>query len=886
MLVFSTAEAQVRPVLKPVNRNYFAGKFLLVPGDDLPTSTQLTRMIAAVADHDLVIPSDRLFGSDDKLLEWASGLDYDEIDGAVISLDGLVRAGDRALDLLRTIRARRPRMPLYAAVTLTEASGVMASSLVGLLAEDRIDYLLLSSGDGREPWADLNARIRAQRLQGRVAFTVGKGSGTASSLLTRMANRRFGYEPRVLPVYSAGIEGPSATIARMVSEEISLGGGFEVRQTPEAARNLEVLLFVHLPGTDDRSRVAFADACAQSLERNVRVAVLDLSESAVTREKLFVMLRERKLLDKLASYASPDPDGRDARGAVATAVAQICSFLVSIRFLRDDLDRVRRIDRAQVSLLLGQYLSDWAFPLKIRIGEAKDLPEQAIAGRIREISEELFDEQFRRNIHAFLLSSGERARIEVRMIQRLQLKLFNSPGSTRQDLFVRPSVYLVYQGNIPTPQLRQTSSWELKSEDIDDRVGYRWSSINWPSFASDQELVEVSIRISPKSMPPGPTGAGYSIQSRRTRTSRKIEVLASSAEGAFNALAKLERMGIDGKLAGDFQLTENPRFSYRGLIDDRSVSQLTHRDRIEMLHSMGRLRLNRYYFFAQGYGAARLRELLSAAGDNFIELVCAYDASSMSAEEPESAFTDGVRAGLLNFAVVFDAARDPARTAVDAAIVARIRSALQARMASARLSVIVRDAAPAAGYIGSLAMRLPPDVQLVIDKSGADAGATTRTRPVTAYRATGDDASESGACLNLMPGNYRAPGAEVDGVAFVLTPQPRTGLMLAASFSEFAWEPDTYNRQLSFDRTLKLLFDERSRNGILSWARIIGDCNRDNPLSVIRMMNDPDSARRRLDELKYSIEQVSGTRERGLLRAELAGFLSRARDILDKIISK
>ncbi len=877
--------AQRRPVLRPVRRDYFAGKFLLIPGDDLPTSTQMTRMIAAVSDHDLVLPSDRLIGDAGKLLEWAGDLDYDDIDGAVISFDAFSQKRSGAQELIGLMRGQRPGLQVYGFVTLSQTSEDLVSSLIESVAGGFPDYLLIAAGQGDQPVsAQIRNRIQSLKVNSKVALT-STTETAAIALLTRMTNRRFGYSPKLLPVYSSK---PDGAASHLITDQITLMGAAEISQTSEAARSVEVLLFIHTPETDDQTRAAFASAIAQSLERNVRVAVLDLSESAASKDKLMTKLREKKLLDKLTSYASSDIVEAKLELAAAESIAQACSFQISIRFLRDDLDRVMRIDRAQVSLQLGQYLSDWAFPLKVRPGQ-ENLQEASVLDRIKVISDEIFTEQFRRNLHAFLLTTGERAQLEVRMIQRLQLKLFRAPGAPAQEVFVRPSVYLVFLGSQPTSQIKANTSWELTSDDVDDRISRRWSMINWLSFRSDAELVEMSIRVSPKIAPQLSSDQGYSIRSKRTRSTRKIEILAAANDGAFNALARLERMGLEGRMAEDFQLTESPALKYRALIEDRAISRMTHRDRLEMMQLLGRLRLNRLYLFGNGYKPEKIAELSRAANANFVELVYVFKAASVTTvEEIENQISQLRQGGVRSFALNFESTGDRTRISEDAALIAGIRSSLQARYPESRLSVLLRSAAPEDKYVSEIAQAISPDIELVIvdDPITGESSSLLNKRIVSVTALSGNSRTESTQCLNLLPGSYHNPGSSAEGVSARLSQQTRMSLMLLPSFAEFAWDPASYNSRSSFDQTLNLLFDERSRNGIHSWAQVVGDCSRDNPLSAMTIKNSPDSAARKLADLRSAIEQLNGTPERGLLRAELAELIARAQTVLDKFKSR
>ena len=68
-------------------------------------------------------------------------------------------------------------------------------------------------------------------------------------------------------------------------------------------------------------------------------------------------------------------------GGLAQALSQAAMFLCSIRFLRDDLDRVFRVDRAQITLLLSRYLTDFSWRLQIEPDTGEVLGRE-VAGRL------------------------------------------------------------------------------------------------------------------------------------------------------------------------------------------------------------------------------------------------------------------------------------------------------------------------------------------------------------------------------------------------------------------------------------------------------------------------------------------------------------------------
>ncbi|HMB26498.1 MAG TPA: hypothetical protein VKS99_00275 [Blastocatellia bacterium] len=70
-LIFGHAPsfAQRRPILRPAARDYLAGKFVLITRDERPQSLQQPRLLARVADHDLITPPSRVMTDADALIE-------------------------------------------------------------------------------------------------------------------------------------------------------------------------------------------------------------------------------------------------------------------------------------------------------------------------------------------------------------------------------------------------------------------------------------------------------------------------------------------------------------------------------------------------------------------------------------------------------------------------------------------------------------------------------------------------------------------------------------------------------------------------------------------------------------------------------------------------
>ena len=142
------------------------------------------------------------------------------------------------------------------------------------------------------------------------------------------------------------------------------------------------------------------------------------------------------------------------------------THFTAMRSQRNDLDRVHRIDRAQVCLLFSRYLEDWAYNLVVRpkldshtrqqlqgdpsnLGDGVERAEKFAFAELQPIAEKLFDEQFRRNTHAILLTNGERAQFRISLLQRLQVRFASQKTSEAE---IKQSIHTFYEGILQMPK--------------------------------------------------------------------------------------------------------------------------------------------------------------------------------------------------------------------------------------------------------------------------------------------------------------------------------------------------------------------------------------------------------------------------------------------------
>lgn len=469
-----------RPLLQPAGREYFHGKIILIPRNG---RLQQLRMLAQIADQDLLLPPSRLLEpapQAEPLMEWAEKLNLSNVNGLIVSLETI--AGDAAPDklpqrlkALDQFRKKHPQLPIYgfAALDSAEASKQICRTALDLVADGTLSYLLIAQTE------DLNAKpaqiararligdIASRRIEDQVAVDDNTATA-AATLLARMIARQYSQTPRILSVYSSK-EGSQSTAHRSrleldqaIAAKIKLAGG-ALTANIDAAPGLDIALFIHTPQTSAETRLAFAKGILQSLDKGVRLAVVDLSENKTNKEALLTELRGQKSLDRLLSYASAIPsDDAETLETVNRALAQSVLHFTAMKSLRTDADRVLRIDRAQVTLLFSRYLEDWGYNLIVlpkldehvqkqlkvapdNLGQSIEAAEKFAFAQLQHLADELFEEQFRRNSHAILLNDGRRAQFRISLLQRLLVRLDSGKTSEPE---IKQSIHTFYEGSL------------------------------------------------------------------------------------------------------------------------------------------------------------------------------------------------------------------------------------------------------------------------------------------------------------------------------------------------------------------------------------------------------------------------------------------------------
>ncbi len=446
-----------------------------------------------------------------------------------------------------------------------------------------------------------------------------------------------------------------------------------------------------------------------------------------------------------------------------------------------------------------------------------ELERQALP-RLQAKAEPIFNSQFKRNVHAILLSTGERAQFEIRLLQRLRLRLRRpDPSAGRLAAEIRPSIHLVYLGNLPPADSPSTATWELTNDELDRRLADRWERIPWMKFKMDAETVRMTVRVTASA--PFATlpraEQGFQIRSRRSRSTRQIEITALTEEGAFYALDKLEEMGYAGLLERDFQLTETPAAAERGILDDWR-GRWSRRARLDLMAFLGRHRMNRYYFLPDWElgeaNAEALSDLRRAAEANFVRLFVAVNGGEAGeATSPEQ--------------------------------LARWRERIDwlAGLGITRILLVARGAEDSASQLRAYLKEIAPRGELSVISSAPmslSSGPESGWPCLAPIEPTG------------LPDTTNRPIWRIPARAYSAWPR-------LASAAEYAWNPRDYRPEEALGKFLAGE-DPRSAQAVRAWIAAAGACD-----ATI----DIDQPNRAV--LEAIAETIVGTRPWGFLRGEL-----------------
>jgi beta-N-acetylglucosaminidase/Protein of unknown function (DUF4127) len=912
LLLSALVVAQDRPRVMPTRQQQFAGKILLIPLDGRPASTNRLRMITRVADHDLVLPPLGLLGQINQaadtraIFNWLLEYSCADVDGVILSIDMIAKGGassNKGIDaVLAAIRGKRPDIPIYGFVSSADTQ--LASLSFDLVAAGKMDYLIATGNKSH------TESIKQRSLAGRVAVISPTDSDEALApqlLIARLLNLRFGVRPRLW--FGVSNTNEDAGIGEQFSPLLMSIDARVLPATPEASSKADLSIFLHTPGTTRDGTSAFADAVKTSATRGLRIVVVDVTANAESREALFSELRARKLLDLVVSFSAAE----DPVVSSATAIVHASVRLIAMKFLRGEVDQLQRAERSQIELSVERALRQMIYP-RVRskldatfrteqgasstnLGGARDTAETQAHTEMNPIAEKLFSEQYQRNSHNILLSSGERIVFEVGSLQRLQLRF---PWGSAGDIDIRPGAYLTVANLLPVDIPGANASWELRiSGERDERLVRRFGSINWARFKANAETVYIDVNLNRRELPP----EGYSIVGRkRGGSERRIEIGASTPRGAFYALGRLEQLGVEGKLADDLQLNDAPAFARRGVFESFAAGRWSPRDRLDHLQFLGRVRMNRYYYAPTPVSGAtdkwreplrkdeieQLKDLIRAARENFVEIsygIRVGESISRTSEFDQNLVTTKLGSlaglGIRGFMLIFPSSAEIPREASSRSqsnavaeaqthLINRVREYLT-RLGGEFELTVVSPASP----------ETVPDVVTILSNESIQHGELPGGRTIAHENFPSNEQKPWRLFLGPLRGRSAAAD-QVTGIVAVPMFQAYASRLPLTTVADYAWNPRSYRPETAIVSAMRLLYDDRTASNVGRWLGIYGSYLQDEQMFeslFVASKREIDVAEieRQLRELEEAIEGIGQTRENGLMRGELLPFISRTR---------
>ena len=408
LLGWSSAESlaqKKRPRLAPVPTKDFVGSLLLIPLDARFASTKLPRAFARIADYDVLYPSREILSNENDLMAWVKSQNLAQIDGVIIGFT----AGQEAqrIEIINWLRQQKAELPIYG----------FANKSTDALSKIVFDDLIIDDSP----------------------------KASAQLLVAKFLNRTYQRVPQLIVRFSS--EAINPVKASLVKQADSTGVKLINTGKPD------VFLFVLADATDEAKFSTLFEVVTRTVAAGYYVAVVDLSSNP---DRLMTQLRERKLLDLLNAYAaSTSPET-----AFGNVLTQISARLISAKVLRLKMteEQLQRGERAQVEMMLMRYIEDWGYATVVKpkletyLKEPNISAEQAeefLKNNLQTLGNQLFDQQFRRNIHSVMLASGQRAPFIVSLLQRLSAH-FTEPGKIN-EIEVEVGVHLIPMEIIEMP---------------------------------------------------------------------------------------------------------------------------------------------------------------------------------------------------------------------------------------------------------------------------------------------------------------------------------------------------------------------------------------------------------------------------------------------------
>lgn len=436
--------AQRRPA-----RSGRSARVLLVPLDDRPPCLQFPVMQGLIADAEVIAPPREMLGrftrpgDTERIAAWVRAQDLARFDAVVVSIDMLAYGGlvnsrvhrtplDRALkslDLLRDIKARAPRLPVYAfnvimrlaptsdganeayreklskwaeispergrdarlaeqvtqlekeipAAALADYQRARARNLavnragVRLVAGGNIDYFILAQDDAKPRGVhvadreQLSAMVRELKLNSRVAVQPGADE-VGMLLLARALTKKYAYAPRVAAIYSS--EEKRRSVAPYEDRPLHKSVSFQIaaagaREVDNRAE-ADILFYVFASRAETGAAEKFAAEIARAVSGGRRVIVADIDFKGDVQGGDKKFTEELRRLDVFPRLFGY-ASWNTAGNTIGTALPHGILYALAVdRLAASSPARFKRIGLAQTKFLLHRLIDDYAYHSLVR----------------------------------------------------------------------------------------------------------------------------------------------------------------------------------------------------------------------------------------------------------------------------------------------------------------------------------------------------------------------------------------------------------------------------------------------------------------------------------------------------------------------------------------
>ncbi|MDQ3649129.1 MAG: DUF4127 family protein [Acidobacteriota bacterium] len=469
-----------------------SGRVLLIPLDDRPPCLQFPMLEGLIADTVVIAPPRGMLGrftepgDPERIAQWVHAQNLSAFDAVIVSVDMLAYGGlvnsrvhrtplDRAmtrLDLIREIRRRAPRVPIYAfnvimrlaptadglnesyreklskwaelspemnsdpalteqvtqlereipVVALSDYKKARERNLsvnrasIEMVRSGMFEFLILAQDDAKPRGVhvadreQLVAEANRLKLDDRIAVQPGADE-VAMLLLSRALTKKYVYAPRIAVIYSS--EEKRLSVAPYEDRPLHASVSFQIAAAGakeiKNPADADLLFYVFASRAENGAAEAFAERIARDVDSGRRVIVADIDFRGDVQGAATKFTEELRRM-KLFPRLFGYASWNTAGNTIGTALPHGILYALSIdRIASTSPAHAARIGRAQIKFLLHRLIDDYAYHSLVRV-EANHVYAKA------------------HKLNHNLLSPADEARIEGFIRERMRPQVENLWG--------------------------------------------------------------------------------------------------------------------------------------------------------------------------------------------------------------------------------------------------------------------------------------------------------------------------------------------------------------------------------------------------------------------------------------------------------------------------